>query len=216
MPNNSPVFTSYSQAGQDVFAYFICGKDDGTFLDIGASNADYGNNSYGLECKGWTGITIDYGSDYAEKHLSVRKMPLQVMDMTLIDWDAFIANNIILQSTVDYLSFDIDEASLPVLRKFPFNKLHFRALTIEHDAYRFGDSTRQEMRQILQNAGYELLVANVMIHFDSPETKSLNGFVPFEDWYVRTDLVDVAVANQFRANNKLWSDVLSSECYVPH
>jgi len=213
MFKKSTAFTSYSQAGQDVFAYFICGTDSGTFLDIGASNAVSGNNSYGLERKGWAGITIDNCADYAEQYVGVRKAPLTVLDMTTIDWDEFIAKNPFLQNTVDYLSFDIDEASLPVLRKFPFHKIRIRAMTVEHDAYRLGNGLRQEMREILQGAGYELVAADVVVYYmwnECPEAVALNGYLPFEDWYVKPELVDMSITNKFRTNNKLWSEILSA------
>jgi hypothetical protein len=208
-----PSFTSYSQSGQDVFAYYTCATDSGTFLDIGAANPVAGNNSYGLECKGWSGLTIDVSPEYAPKYAGVRKVPLTVMDMTKINWDDFIAQHPMLKNPVDYLSFDIDEASLVVLRTLPFDKLCFRAITIEHDAYRRGDRFRGEMRQILQGAGYELLAADVIVYYlwkGCPESVALDGYLPFEDWYVKPELVDMAQAEKFRANNKMWSEILAS------
>jgi hypothetical protein len=200
-------FTSYSKSGQDMFAYSICGTDSGTFLDIGASYPTRSNNTYGLECKGWSGITIDNCADHAKDYVGVRKAPLTVLDMTTINWDAFIADNPILQNTVDYLSFDIDDASLPVLRKFPFDRIKFRVMTVEHDAYRLGDPVRQEMRNILQDAGYDLVAADVRIMHMWLERAQA---VAFEDWYVRPELVDMRVASRFRSDNKLWHDILTS------
>ena len=178
-----------------------------TFLDIGACYPTKSNNTYGLECKGWSGITIDYCADYAKQYVGVRKAPLNVLDMTAISWDVFIAAHPILQDTVDYLSFDIDEASLQVLRKFPFERLQFRALTVEHDAYRRGDAVRQEMRKILKNAGYDPIATDVRVYImwnGRPEAGA------FEEWYVRPELVDMRVANRFRCDNKPWSDVLTA------
>jgi hypothetical protein len=206
-------FKSYAQSGQDVFAYFICGTDSGTFLDIGASNPTSNNNSYGLERKGWSGIAIDNCADYAKHYVGVRKTPLTVMDMIQVHWNSFIAENPVLQNVVDYLSFDIDEASLPVLRKFPFDKIRFRAVTIEHDAYRLGDAVRLEMRKIFQGAGYELIAADVVVYYmwnECPQAVALKGYLPFEDWYVRPDLVDMSIANRFRSDNKLWNEILAS------
>lgn len=211
-------FTSYSQAGQDMFAYALCATDHGTFLDIGASYPVSANNSYGLELKGWSGITIDHYADYAPYYAGTRKAPLTVLDMTAMDWDRFIADHPILQDTVDYLSLDIDAATLPVLRKFPFDKLRFRVMTVEHDAYRFGDGVRQEMRSILGRAGYELIAADVIVHYmedESPQAVALKGFLPFEDWYVRPELIDMSVANRFRSDHKLWSEVLSTGLNSP-
>jgi len=206
-------FTSYSQAGQDVFAYFVCATDRGTFLDIGASYPIVLSNSYGLEQKGWTGMTVDNCADFASQYVGVRRNPLTVLDMTTVDWSAFIAGNPILQSTIDYMSYDIDEASLPVLRKFPLDRIRIRAMTVEHDAYRLGTNVRDEMRAILRAAGYELIASDVIVYYlwkECPEAMALNGYLPFEDWYVRPDLVDMALANKFRAERKLWSDILSA------
>ena len=211
-------FTSYSQAGQDMFAYTLCATDSGTFLDIGACYPVSANNTYGLECKGWSGITIDHCPDYAPHYAGVRKAPLTVLDMTVIDWDSFIENNPLLQRTIDYLSLDIDAATLPVLRKLPFDKLRFRVMTVEHDAYRTGDPVRQEMRNILRGAGYELIAADVIVHHEwkeCPEAVALNGFLPFEDWYVRPELVDMNVANRFRAEKKLWDEILTHGLSTP-
>src|SRR6478609_3112907 len=216
MFNKKPAFKSHSQSGQDVFAYFTCETDKGTFLDIGAANPVVGNNSYGLECKGWSGITIDVSAEYAPKYVGVRKAPLQVMDMTKINWAEFVSKNPMLQKPVDYLSFDIDEASLIVLRTVPFDELRFRTITIEHDAYRHGDKFRGEMRTILQGAGYELLAADVIVYYlweGSPETVALKGFLPFEDWYVKPELVDMAKAEKFRSSNKMWSDILAARLH---
>jgi Methyltransferase FkbM domain len=190
-----------------MFAYSICGTDSGTFLDIGACYPTKSNNTYGLECKGWSGITIDSCADYAKQYVGVRKEPLTVLDMTAINWDEFIADHPMLRNTVDYLSFDIDEASLQVLRKLPFDRLQFRVLTVEHDAYRRGDAVRGEMRKILKCAGYDPIATDVRVFImwnGRPEAAA------FEDWYVRPELVDMRVANRFRCDNKLWSDVLTA------
>ena len=211
-------FTSYSQAGQDMFAYTLCATDSGIFLDIGACYPVSSNNTYGLECKGWSGITIDNCADFAPHYAGVRKAPLTVCDMTAIDWDRFIADNPMLQDTVDYLSLDIDAATLPVLRQFPFDKLRFRVMTVEHDAYRLGDEVRREMRSILGNAGYDLIAADVIVHYrwdECPQAVALNGFLPFEDWYVRPGLVDMSLANRFRSDNKLWSEILAAALSAP-
>jgi hypothetical protein len=199
-------FTSYSQCGQDMFAYSMCGTDNGTFLDIGAKYPVKSNNSYGLECKGWSGLTIDCAAEFAAQYTGVRKAPLIVLDMTSIDWSEFIHRHPVLQGTVDYLSFDIDEASLTVLRKFPFDRLGFRAMTVEHDVYNRGKAARTEMRSILKHAGYEAIATDVMVTImweGRPQA------VPFEDWYVRPERVDMGIANRFRCDAKLWNEVLT-------
>ena len=51
--------SAYSQAGQDLFALELFGKN-GTYVDIGSGNPVSGNNSYLLEVKNnWVGFCID-------------------------------------------------------------------------------------------------------------------------------------------------------------
>lgn len=206
-------FKSYSLGGQDVFAHAICQTDRGTFFDIGAAAPTNGNNSYGLECVGWSGIAVDICPDYTADYAKFRKTPLTVVDMTQVDWNSFIGTHPLLQKPVDYLSFDIDEASLPVLRRFPFDRIKFRTLTVEHDAYRFGDPVRQEMRSILTGAGYQLVASDVVTYYlwqECPQAMALKGYLPYEDWYVSPALVDMSVADRFRSNATLWKDVLAT------
>ena len=59
------------------------------------------------------------------------------------------------------------------------NSSIFKIITIEHDAYRFGDTYRIKEREILNHYGYELLFANVT--FQGSE---------FEDWWIHPDYFD--------------------------
>jgi hypothetical protein len=48
-------------------------------------------------------------------------------------------------------------------------------ITFEHDKYRFGDAVKNESRNILQQAGYDMVVSEL----GEPASN------PFEDWYVK-------------------------------
>ena len=52
----------------------------------------------------------------------------------------------------------------------------FKVITIEHDAYRYGDLYRNSEREILAALGYYLLCPDV----------SNDGY-PYEDWWIHPD-----------------------------
>jgi hypothetical protein len=49
-----------------------------------------------------------------------------------------------------------------------------------------------ESREILKSNGYELLVGNIC---------NISTEDPFEDWYVRTDLVDPEILSKFKSSD---------------
>ena len=77
-------------------------------------------------------------------------------------------------SKVDYISFDVDDANLRLVRDFPYEDYQFKFATIEHDLYRLGPDIKNEMQKILLNNGYSLYRENVV----APK------FGEFEDWYI--------------------------------
>lgn len=81
---------------------------------------------------------------------------------------------------MDYLSVDIDENSALALKKLPLDDYRFNVITIEHDAYRFNDSLRNEEREILLGSNYILLFPNVLV----PLGCGMGPDLPFEDWWV--------------------------------
>jgi hypothetical protein len=68
---------SYSQAGQDRWVIEKI-QDPKTFLDIGASQAVFHNNTYLLELSGWVGTCIDKDPVHSPSHLGLRVAPLIV------------------------------------------------------------------------------------------------------------------------------------------
>ncbi len=191
------MFQSKSQAGQDEFVYRILKKTDGRFFDVGSHDPISINNTYALETLGWRGYMFDinpaYGADTNRKRVS----KFTVADLTTIDWDTFLSENDIVGHHFDYMSFDIDEASLPALRRFPFDKISFTLCTLEHDKYRFGQAVADEMRDIMTSKGYSILCKDVK-----------HDNFPYEDWYIRTDMKDIA--NGFYCESMEWSDVIKN------
>ena len=166
---------SYSQAHQDLFVLNVLNfMRRGTYLEIGCSDPIEINNTYLLETEyGWTGISIDIDKKHETRWKQVRMNPIIIQDALTVDYNSLLNIDII-----DYMSLDIDGEYVQVLHKIPFDRYKFRVITIEHDAYRFGDEYRLPEREFLHNYGYVLVASNV---------KS-NGFA-YEDWWVHPELV---------------------------
>jgi hypothetical protein len=190
---------SKSQAGQDLFVYAVTQTLQGTFLEIGGCDPEVINNTYELERLGWSGYSFDIDPNLSYPFFTKRKnCQFIVADVTKFDWNRFIQENNLLNKTIDYLSFDVDDASLPTLRRFPFDKLKFNVMTVEHDRYRFGQAVADEMRNIIQPHGYELICRDIQ-----------DQGLPYEDWYVHKDFLQAHPhVEQFRANNVNWREVI--------
>lgn len=193
----APAMTSYSQVGQDRFVRAVTGTDRGTFLDIGCHDPVVCNNTFALEQRGWRGLLIDRDEDVRERIAKLRKSPFLCVDAKTIDWPMELAREG-LGPTIDYLSFDLDEDGLEVFEQIPFDEVRFRALTIEHDVYRFGDSVRQRMRELLRARGYDLLCPDVC-----------SQGVDFEDWWIDPTAVNMEVAERLRTKGPAdWKTIL--------
>lgn len=188
-------FKSTAMAGQDTFAFEVCGrKAEGRVLDIGSYNVCWCNNSYGLERIGWDALMVDLFRD--EENLPKRKGTFIQGDATKLDWARILGT----PSYWDYLSLDVDDATLDTLKALPLEQVRFGCITLEHDAYRLGNGPRDEMRKILAEHGYDLVCADVMIAY--PEGK----ISAYEDWWCGADLL--GEADQFRSEGKLWNEIL--------
>lgn len=181
---------SNSQAGQDIFAW-KCGPLIGTFVDIGSAHGVKWSNSYALEVLGWSGILCDASEEARQSAITLRRSTFVLGDASKVDW-----NSLLNKDWYDYLSLDVDAATLDTLKALPLNRVRFGAITIEHDAYRFGDGPRAGMRQILSSLGYVIIASDV----------SNDGF-PFEDWWVDPSIA--SKAENFKAAGKSWQEVVA-------
>jgi len=186
------MFNSNSQAQQDVFVHTLLPTTRGRFIDIGSHHPIHINNTYALEQLGWTGYLFDIDPQWKAITEKSRTSPFILTDVTTYDWDSFLKREGIEGAQFDYLSFDVDDASLITLRRFPFDKLSFKVCTIEHDSYRFGEARAQEMRTILQSHGYEIVCKDVK-----------NQGNAYEDWYVHGSSLP-----SFYCENLEWRDVI--------
>jgi hypothetical protein len=76
----------------------------------------------------------------------------------------------------------------------------FAVITFEHDIYR-GDlfNTRAESRSILEGKGYVRVFSDVM-----------NDALPFEDWYVHPDLVDMDYVRKIQRSESIdWKKIVA-------
>ena len=166
---------SFSQAGQDLFVVaMLQGKTNGTFLELGASQPKYSNNTYLLENKlNFTGISIDIeyeDSMPGNNHLDIaeRSWPLCRPNTRYFKCDALTFDYSQLPNHFDYLQVDIDPSinNLIVLEKV-LKTQTFSVITFEHDIWNTDDAdsklVKENAQSILKNLGYELVVDNVAI-----------------------------------------------------
>lgn len=190
-------FETFSQAGQDLFAQKILLQDPtfiGWYLDIGANHPTERNNTWAFEKRGWRGWLVDHDATACQMCRDQRPRSTVLQgDCTKMDWSnhhGFVA---------DYLSLDVDSASLATLKGVLAADIRFRVATIEHDAYAYPEGTkdpRDEMRALLRGKGYDLLCPDVCdcSDWNDPSSRRLC----FEDWWVYPGAVDMTFANRFR------------------
>jgi hypothetical protein len=133
-----------------------------------------------------------------------RTTPFLKADATTVDWVPLLRRTFGATRVIDYLSFDVDDATLPTFSRFPFDRYTFRTITIEHDAYRVGTALRDTLRQNLTALGYVLLCANVVYE----------NHGPFEDWWVHPDHVDMAWAERIRSSDTHHRTLFNSMDYL--
>lgn len=170
---------SYSQSGQDIFvSKLLNDKKYGTFLDIGCGKPQTINNTCYLETKlKWTGLSIDIDPNFIDEWKYSRVCPFICHDALTLNYSELMAS-FYKEKVIDYLTLDIDNLYVTVLKRIPFNVYQFRVITIEHDYYIHGDLYRKEEREFLNNFGYKLVCSNVK-----------NSGNIYEDWWVHPDLV---------------------------
>ena len=197
-------FISRSQAGQDRFVYLMIekylGMKDykGKFLDIGACYPIQYNNTYEFERRGWTGMLFELEDKYAEDYKKQRKSPFYIGDVRFIDWVTILTANGFPEGTVfDYMSLDIDDGTLEMVRNFPWDKYTFRFITAEHDLYKDGPEKKKEMYETFTKLGYICLHENVA-----------NEYNPMEDWWAHPSLVKTTLLPSERGMNLDWTVML--------
>lgn len=175
-----------SQAFQDQFvANILQFKKNGYCIDIGSYHSIITNNTFYFQDLDWFSLSIESNSSLNDSY-STRKNGLHLNDDALLVNYSEVLKECEFPSVIDYLSLDVDTCSTEVLKILPFDEYKFRVITIEHDAYLYGDEYRNKQRQILSNYGYKLLCSNVLVP-GTEDKKFYTEKSPFEDWWVFPD-----------------------------
>lgn len=193
-----------SDARQDQFVSTLLGfKQSGTYVDIGSCDSRISNNTYFMSSRlGWSGICIEK-EKYNLHSYSRQKNLFLCEDATLVDYVSVFNTFFGETSRIDYLSLDVDTDSLEVLGLLPFDTREFTVITIEHDAYLYGDKYRGPQRDFLLEWGYVLICSDVLVQqpgFDRVDC-------PFEDWWVCGDF-DKALVDNVRCHFQYPSNII--------
>ena len=182
--NLNLVDKNFSESYQDMFVLsMLDGLSNGTYLEIGSCRPFYGNNTALLESQfNWKGISLDIDPKFVDQFNQERKNLCIRDDAISIDWKFYLKSNK-FSNIIDYLQIDCEpaESSYQALLNIPFDEYTFKVITFEHDYYvdRSSD-VRAKSREFLINKGYTLVVNDI-----SPSQGK-----PYEDWWVRSDLID--------------------------
>ena len=191
-PGLENIDKSHGQALQDMFVLSILnGKRNGTYLEIGAQEPFFQNNTALLETNyDWKGVSIEIREDLCKMFAEQRKNKIVCQDATTINYEKLISENYDTIE-IDFLQVDCEpsKTTFEVLLDIPFDKYKFAVIAYEHDYYvDMTESYQTKSRNYLEIMGYELLVTNV----------SQDDQTPFEDWWVHPDLIDEETRNKFR------------------
>ena len=168
----------FSKEGQDRFAHILIGNK-GTFLDLGCNHPYAGNNTAALEQLGWSGIVVDYQPRWVSLNQKARSAQVLQSDTASPN---FITDLIEIAPDLafDYISVDVDEASIETLRLLIDSDVTFKCMTFEHSL--FEDPNQKNFsKSILSEKGYTILFEDVLCDL------SHDGYMcaqPFEDWWI--------------------------------
>jgi hypothetical protein len=156
-------------------------KRNGTYLEIGAGNPTYGNNTWLLESQfGWTGISIDLDKSLVDEWPKHNRAGCIHANALEVDYAALLEK---MPQTIDYLQVDIDPAdvSLKALeRVLATSGKTFGVVTFEHDSYcQVTNSIQEKAAALLTGAGYVNIVKNV-----APDS-----WRNYEDWWVHSSYI---------------------------
>ena len=185
---------NYSQVYQDMFVLsMLNGKKNGVYLEIGAGNYSFGNNTYLLEkVFNWKGISIDINKDLVDDFNENRDNECICKNALDINYTELL--NHFSPTTIDYLQLDCDPPNITydILLKIPFDIYKFGVITYEHDYYNdFTRSYRDKSREYLKSYGYILIAGNIC-----PDNNS-----PFEDWWIHPSIIDSNIYMKYYRNN---------------
>lgn len=192
---------NFSQSWQDIFVLsMLNGKRHGTYLELGASNACYNNNTFLLEQQfQWRGVSLDFRGEIVDEWQRLRPNAKLVIDDALsLDFEKLLIDNQ-LPTRIDYLQVDLDstcDATLQALMRLPHNKYRFSVITFETDIFEGYKAAKDSARKLLEDLGYMLLIDNVAVKNYPTKT-----WEPFEDWYIDPGAIDIELIQKFKQDN---------------
>ncbi len=175
--------SEYSQAGQDLFAIELFGKN-GTYIDIGAGEPIDNSNSYNLEVNyEWRGFCVDFNINNKKlwELCSERKNKIYWEDALKFGYDkAILENN--LPFNVDFLSCDIDpqDKTFLALKKIINDGVRPKYIAFETDKYKENVDYSKLAEEFLKPYGYKIGVKNVY--------SNLKRNKIFETWFLQSNL----------------------------
>lgn len=201
-PGSENIEKNYSQAYQDMFILsMLNGKRNGLYLEIGAQQPFYQNNSAILETEfDWNGISIEILPELCEQFKRERKNTIICKDALEVDYEKMLSE-FSDDRVWDYLQLDCEpsKTTFEILLSIPFEKWKFAVITYEHDHYvDMTGSYREKSRRYLKAMGYEMCVNDI-----SPNDNS-----PFEDWWYHPDLIDPNIIDQMKCVNDRVNNVV--------
>jgi hypothetical protein len=193
-----------SLARQDEFVLKLLNfKENGFYIDIGSHDSKIGNNTFAFQSLNWIGMSVELESQHNNSYTNRVNNTHFNNNALLLDYTT-IFKELNFPKVIDYLSLDIDTLSLSVLDKLPFNLYNFSIITIEHDAYLYGDTYRLPQRSILKEQGYDLICSNVFVEqdgFNLPNSA-------FEDWYIKPEYFDINLIERIKSESEYPSNIL--------
>tara|TARA_X000000368_G_scaffold6930_1_gene5341 strand:+ start:1023 stop:1634 length:612 start_codon:yes stop_codon:yes gene_type:complete len=173
----------YSEAGQDIFALNLIGKN-GTYLEVGGFKPKLDSNTYILETQNnWRGITIEFKKELQSLWSSCKERENRIYFEDALKFDyktALEENNLPLH--LNYLSCDIDprDKTFEALKKILKEGLSFDFISFEHDDYTSNESYHKLASEYLIPKGYKIAVNNIY-----PKNKKNKIF---ETWFVNSKI----------------------------
>tara|TARA_Y100000768_G_scaffold38748_1_gene25460 strand:- start:352 stop:963 length:612 start_codon:yes stop_codon:yes gene_type:complete len=173
----------YSEAGQDIFAHNLFGKN-GTYLEVGGFQPKLDSNTYILETQyNWKGITIEFKKELQSVWRSCRERKNKIYFEDALKFDYKIAlreNNLPLH--LNYLSCDIDprHKTFEALQKILGEGLSFDFISFEHDDYTSNESYHELASEYLIPKGYKVAIKDIY-----PKNKKNKIF---ETWFINSQI----------------------------
>ena len=159
-------------------------NEPGYFLDVGcAGPLGCNNTSILANFYNWEGLAFDIGDVVEDEDwYKYRNTPFYQVDATSSEFTKLLKEH--SPKEVDYISLDVDgttNLSAPVLERILNADIEFKAMTLEHEAFKYGRSICDATRAMLLIRGYVMLFEDV----------SFEDGNPWEDWWIKEDSIPI-------------------------